>query len=566
MIHSLYRNAIGALTMSCAVLLTPATPAAEPTADAAGDSLLAVVIVLRDQPDAADLQALTMDGGRATRRSIVEHLQLHARHTQRPILDRLDAAAAQGQADRVRPLWLANVIAARVTLDLAHQLARRDDVAMVLRESFINDAEFRTNSRDGDAPMSLGDVTCGLEQIGAPRAWNQMKITGEGVVIAVIGTGACIEHPDLRGRVWTNEGEIPGNNIDDDDNGYVDDVHGWNFAADSADVSDPNGLGTHVAGTAVGDGSGGTNTGVAPGAQFMPLVFLNNLGGETSVWLAMEYAVANGAHVINGSLGWPHSAQPARAIWRAVCENALAAGVTLVYSAGGDGACCRPYDAIRTPGDVPGVITVGTTDCNDVIASFSSRGPVTWQDVPQYNDWPYPPGLIKPTVAAPGVNTLSCRASPCNGYVYYSGTSMSAPHVAGAAALLLDADPQLGPAAVEQLLRETALDLGEPGMDNTYGAGRIDAFAAISQVACDRVKKLKAACKSDGTIKAVVKFADRGWDAHAVYLGIGEGFEATADVRGRKAKLKHCCLAGDQSVRLLAPQDCVAPVGVSCPD
>ncbi len=113
-----------------------------------------------------------------------------------------------------------------------------------------------------------------------------------------------------------------------------------------------------------------------------------------------------------------------------------------------------------------------------MIAGFSSRGPVTWQNVDPYNDWPYPPGLIKPSVSAPGVNTVSL-AFNCQGYSVSSGTSMSTPHVTGTTALIMEANPSLSPEEVKSILMDTALDLGADGRDNNYGAGRVDAYAAV---------------------------------------------------------------------------------------
>jgi hypothetical protein len=191
----------------------------------------------------------------------------------------------------------------------------------------------------------------------------------------------------------------------------------------------------------------------------------------------MEYAADNGAQVITVSSGWPHSQNPDRRTWREVCEATIAAGVVVIYAAGNEGGG-NPPDNVRTPGDVPAVITVGATDCNDVIAGFSSRGPVTWQNVDPWRDWPYPPGLIKPTISAPGVNTLS-TSNNCSGYVSLSGTSMATPHVSGAVALMLEANPTLDHDQVKQILMDTAVDLGPEGMDNDFGAGRVDAYEAV---------------------------------------------------------------------------------------
>ncbi len=152
----------------------------------------------------------------------------------------------------------------------------------------------------------------------------------------------------------------------------------------------------------------------------------------------------------------------------------------MVIAAGNEGQGAEP-DNVRTPGDVPRVITVGATDCSDVAAGFSSRGPVTWQGIAPWNDWPWPPGLVKPDISAPGVDTLSHNV--CTGYSYKSGTSMATPHVAGAVALIVAANPGLAHDDIKALLEDTSVDLGEPGKDNTYGTGRVDAYAAVTNAA-----------------------------------------------------------------------------------
>jgi subtilisin family serine protease len=124
------------------------------------------------------------------------------------------------------------------------------------------------------------------------------------------------------------------------------------------------------------------------------------------------------------------------------------------------------------------MITVGAVDCGDVKAGFSSCGPTTWTGVAPYTDYPYPPGLIKPTIAGPGVDTIS--HTTCNGYHALSGTSMATPHVAGVLALMLQADPALDHFSAMAILTSTAVDLGAPGNDNQTGHGRIDAHAAVA--------------------------------------------------------------------------------------
>jgi subtilisin family serine protease len=158
---------------------------------------------------------------------------------------------------------------------------------------------------------------------------------------------------------------------------------------------------------------------------------------------------------------------------------------------GADQSPAPPYQA-RCPGTVPppwwnpdntgagalaGMIAVGATDSSDVIASFSSHGPVTWMNVTPYNDFVYPPGLTKPEVVAPGVNIKSL--SRTGGYVQMSGVSWACAHAAGAIALLLSRDSMMSPVAVDSVLELSAVPLGAPRKDNVYGAGRINVYAAV---------------------------------------------------------------------------------------
>jgi subtilisin family serine protease len=173
----------------------------------------------------------------------------------------------------------------------------------------------------------------------------------------------------------------------------------------------------------------------------------------------------------------------------------LAVGVHHSVAAGNEGPSAP---SIRCPGDCPppwrhtpeqvatgafaSVTTVGATDSGDAIASFSSRGPVNWETIAPWFDWNDTPpnaGLIDPDVCAPGVGVISCSYSNPSGYTSMDGTSMATPHVAGAMALMLDANPFLSCSQVNQILEETAVDLGAAGKENIFGAGRINALAAV---------------------------------------------------------------------------------------
>ncbi|NOG54723.1 MAG: S8 family serine peptidase [Planctomycetes bacterium] len=444
----------------------------------AAEQMVPVTIRMRAQADSEILaEAASIPDKRVRRETVIGLLKDIAASSQGEILAILQRAEQTGDAAQVRSLWVANVIGARVSPQVLARLQLRDDVARITVEQEVGLDVLPAEMASPGGEILPASLTCGIDLIDADRVWDEFGITGQNVIVAVIDTGCCITHPDLAGQVWINPDEIPNNGFDDDHNGFVDDVYGWDFEHHINDVNDSVGHGTHVTGTIAGDGTNGQQTGVAPGLSFMTLKFSNSLSGEQSVWDAMQYGLDNGADVINGSLGWSYLHSPDRATWRLVCENTMAAGVVLVYAGGGLGCFNPPWD-ITTPGDVPDVITVGVTDCSDTVASFTSCGPVTWQDVEPYNDWPYPPGKMKPSVVAPGVDTLS-TSFDCDGYVSMSGSSMATPHVSGTVALMLAANPTLDQASVWDILRMTCLDLGDPGEDNRSGAGRVDAYAAV---------------------------------------------------------------------------------------
>jgi serine protease AprX len=261
--------------------------------------------------------------------------------------------------------------------------------------------------------------------------------------------------------------------------------YGWDFFDDDNDPMDDYGHGTHTAGSVAGDGSAGTQTGVAPQATIMAVRINYYYGGEPTWIQGMQFAVVHGASVLSTSLG---SGQ-GNASFRTANENALTAGVYHSVSAANDGPAAG---SIRSPGDCPppwfhpdqtyhggrsAVVTVGATNSSDGIANFSSRGPVTsWSDYDNSNP------LMDPDISGPGVEVVSCRWSGSSGsgqYTTMSGTSMAAPHLAGVAALVLSANPSLTVAQVDSLIEVTSLDLGVPGKDNSYGAGRVDALAAV---------------------------------------------------------------------------------------
>lgn len=283
-----------------------------------------------------------------------------------------------------------------------------------------------------------------VPMLDTPQVWDA-GVTGTGVTIAVVDTGIDPDHPDLTGRVaemvdFTGEG-----------------------------ARDNNGHGTHCAGIAAGSGeaSDGTYRGVAPGATLLGAKVLrgSGTGRMSDVMAGVEWAVDEGADVISLSLGSPGPCDGTDAL-SVTCDAAVDLGVVICAAAGNDG----PSGRVGSPGCARNVITIGASDDDDRVASFSSRGPTG-------------DGRIKPDVVFPGVNIVAARADGTgmgrprdDTYTEASGTSMATPHAAGAAALLLEAEPSLAPAQIKEYFTGAAIDLElEP---NTQGAGRVDVYNA----------------------------------------------------------------------------------------
>jgi len=247
--------------------------------------------------------------------------------------------------------------------------------------------------------------------IDAPEAWD-ITVGSEEIVVASIDTGVDYTHPDLADNMWMNPGEIPGNGKDDDGNGFIDDVYGWDFFSDDNDPMDEEGHGTHTSGTigAVGDNGIGI-TGVCWNVKIMALRFLGPDGGGSTADAikCIEYATMMGAHLSNNSWGGSgKSILLAIAIWR---------GPLFIAAAGNDGRDTDVNPHYPSSYRLRNIISVAATDHNDRKAWFSNYG------------------RRSVDLGAPGVNTYSTL--PDGGYGPGQGTSMAAPHVAGVAALMM---------------------------------------------------------------------------------------------------------------------------------
>jgi len=294
--------------------------------------------------------------------------------------------------------------------------------------------------------------------IDAPEAWDLQ--TGNDIVIAVIDSGVDYLHPDLKDNIWVNVNEIPNNGIDDDSNGFIDDVNGWNFVNNSNDPMDQRDHGTHVAGilAATGNNQAGI-TGVNWRAKIMPLKFIDDqgVGSVSKAIAALEYAVANGVRISNNSWGGGKFSQ---AMYDAL-SAANAAGHLFVAGVGNDAKDNDGFPHYPSSYDLNNVIAVVATDNRDQLAEFSNYG------------------VRSTDLAAPGVAILSTAKN--NRYQMLSGSSIAAPFVSGVAGLILSQNAHLTISDLRSALLN-AVDKQDSLIDKVASGGRINAFKAVSSV------------------------------------------------------------------------------------
>jgi subtilisin family serine protease len=301
--------------------------------------------------------------------------------------------------------------------------------------------------------------------IQMPDAW-EISTGSRDIVVAVLGTGVDVNHPDLKDNIWVNQGEIPDNKIDDDGNGYVDDVHGWNFDGGNGNVvpgiNDPYGEHeTQVAGVIAGTGNNGI--GVC-GVNWQCSIMVLRLSMEYAsdeVADALDYAAANGARVVNMSFGGDTFGPEGDQVVKTAIDNAFAAGVLLVASAGNSDTS-RPH----FPAAYPNVMAVASTNGEDSKTGHSTFG--LWVDI-----------------AAPGTDIVTTDLD--NQYIATAGTSFSGPYVAAVGALLLAYRPDLTNIQVRAILENTTDPVYYEGLDPNQcyiGTGRVNAYQTL--LAADR--------------------------------------------------------------------------------
>jgi len=430
----------------------------------------------------------------------------------------------KGGAKNIQRFWIINGFACDANAETCKALAKRTDVSFVYlqtgpaglrqhnnrrqspeveaaRKKAIESAVASTKD-DSNEPFSIEgiEVPWNLKQIQADQVWEKEGVTGKGTVVAVNDAG-LFDIPCLQSAFWQNKKEVL-NGKDDDGNGYIDDIFGWDAGEQSGSVLGNPGV-SH--GTICGGIIGGRPTsekkfvsGVAPRTRLMVVNGMGYLGG-------FEYALINGADVFSMSYMFVNmEIGNYRGVFRLAAEGATAAGMLLCGGAGNFATSAPEGKQITLPKDIPCVIAVAGTAEDGSRPPFSSKGPVTWSGVKFYSDYPTDKPLGKPDVSAPATGfpcwNLAGESRP-QWKVIFEGTkndvlitgpqgnSFAGPHAAGVAALMFSANKEINAWQVKRIMEETAKDIGEPGRDIHHGAGVIQAVAAVQRAKALRISQ-----------------------------------------------------------------------------
>ncbi|MCX7680696.1 MAG: M14 family zinc carboxypeptidase, partial [Anaerolineae bacterium] len=432
------------------------------------------LVLLSEQADLSP--AYKIPNKQARGRWVYRTLWETASRTQAPLRAWLDARGVS-----YRPFYIVNLILVRSgDLPLAAALAARPDVARIEANPRVRNILPRPTQTGGPPMHSPATIEWNIQRVQAPAVW-EMGYTGQGVVVGGQDTGYEWNHPALINQYRGWNGSAAEHNY-----------NWYDAVAASAVPIDPHGHGTHTMGTILGDDRAGNQIGMAPGARWIGCRNMdsNGYGSPATYLTCFEFFLApyplNGTpeqgnpdlapDVTNNSWSCPTYEGCSWDTLQAAVEAQRAAGILTVAAAGNAfGAGCGSIT--EPPALYDAAYTVGATTSSDTIASFSRRGPVTIDGS----------GRLKPDLSAPGVSIRS--AVPGGGYQSMQGTSMAAPHVAGAVALLWSAQPALRNQIdrTEAILNETALprystQCGDPPAsvpNNVYGWGRLDVLAAV---------------------------------------------------------------------------------------
>jgi subtilisin family serine protease len=404
--------------------------------------MLTVIVTLRQQADLARVHG----NNRAEHlQGVIQALQSTANSTQGPLNAFLKSRRNQGLVKKFESLWVINGFSVTASPDVIAELAQNPDVLSV-------------STDDLQIVPAYGTPEPNIAMVNAPALWSQ-GYTGAGMVVANLDSGVDVNHPDLSTR-WRGGS-----------NSWFDP-----YGQHPATPTDLSGHGTWTMGVMVGGDAGGTTIGVAPDARWIAAKIFNDAGSSTATAIHQSFqwlldpdgnpSTADAPNVVNNS--WTYANPGCYLDFEPDLQSLRAAGILPVFAAGNGGSSSNTS---YSPANNPSAFAVGAINNNSLIYSLSSRGPTTCGG----SSGPFP------EIVAPGVyiNTTDLYGS----YYAASGTSLSAPHVAGGLALLLAAHPNLSAADQALALINSAVDLGVVGPDDVYGYGRLDLLAAFNWLA-----------------------------------------------------------------------------------
>lgn len=496
--------------------------------DLRDDEFIGVLVFLEEQANIRSLQRehIRSNASRETRhREVIRLLQQTAKQSQSDLLEYLSDRELAGAVDGYVGYWITNMVAVRCTKEEVHNVAAQPDVAEVWENFPVELIEPVASSRPLGGSLDDDLITPGLVAIGADRVWHELGITGAGRIVGNIDTGVMYGHPALMAR-WRGN-FAPGSHCWLDPFGTLPMPGDY----DSTRVQSL-GHGTHTMGTICGLGVETHDTiGVAWGAHWIAAA-----GVWGGIGPQMDHQITQSFQWMADPDGNPNTLDDVPDVssnswgvrsyfsgylncdtrWNAVIYNMEAAGVVAVFSAGNAGP---GSSTIVSPAGIADddyfCFAVGAVDATNAswpypIGEFSSRGP---SDCPSH--------ATKPEIVAPGVDVLSsvARWDFYGPYAQLSGTSMACPHVAGTIALMRQADPDLSVGMIKEMLMGTTRDLGDPGEDNDYGFGMLDAYTVVNEV-----------LRGWGTVAGVITDGD-GFPLDAV-VELGDGRQYRTNSNG----------------------------------